>query len=128
MNTTINSSRTAAVGLFATALLLGSISARAEDGWHRKGTWETYGSAQYLFGDTVDFSKFGARLKVDDTAMFGLGVGYHVTDHWAVSLDLLGGFNSFNSSSTQLALNNDAFVLSVAVNAEYNYLRGRISP
>ena len=128
MNTTIKSSRTAAVGLFATALLLGSSLARAEDGWHRKGTWETYGSAQYLFGDTVDFSKFGARLKVDDTALFGLGVGYHVTDHWAVSLDLLGGFNSFNSSSTQLALNNDAFVLSGALNAEYNFLRGRFSP
>ena len=76
MNTIIKSSRTAAAGLFATALLLGSSLARAEDGWHRKGTWETYGSAQYLFGDTVDFSKFGARLKVDDTALFGLGVGY----------------------------------------------------
>src|SRR2546430_15730104 len=109
MNTTIKSSRTAAVGLFATALLLGSSPAHAEDGWHRKGTWEVYGSAQYLFGDTVYFSKFGTRLKVDDTALFGLGVGYHVTDHWAVSLDLLGGCNACNPSSAHRAHNNDVF-------------------
>src|SRR5439155_12008438 len=116
MNTTIKSSRTAAVGLFATALLLGSSPAHAEDGWHRKGTWEVYGSAQYLFGDTVDFSKLGARVKVDDTALFGLGVGYHVTDHWAVSLVIMGGFNSLYYSSTQLVLNNDEICLSGSLN------------
>ena len=124
MNTTISGSKAAAVVLIATALLLGGSPAHAEDGWHRKGTWETYGSAQYLFGDTVDFSKFGARLKVDDTALFGLGVGYHVTDHWAVSLDLLGGFNSFNSSSTQLALNNDAFAQPGIITTGFVEVRG----
>jgi len=114
--------------LFVAVFLLGTIVVHAQEEWHRKGTWEIYGSGQYLFGNTVDFSKFGARLKVDDTAMFGLGAGYHITDHWAVSLDLLGGFTSFNSSGMQLALNNDAFVLSANLNAEYNFLRGRFSP
>ncbi len=64
--------------LFVTVFLLGTIVVHAQEEWHRKGIWEIYGSGQYLFGDTVDFSKFGARLKVDDTAMFGLGAGYNL--------------------------------------------------
>jgi len=109
-------------------LLFGGSHARAEEDWHRKGTWEVYGSGQYLFGDTVDFSKFGVRVDIDDTALFGLGAGYHITDHWAVSLDLLAGQTDFNSSGMQLALRESAFVIGSNLNVEYNFLRGRVSP
>ncbi len=51
-----------------------------------------------------------------------------MTDHWSVALDLLGGITSFNSSGMQLALNNDAVVITGSANAEYNFLRGRFSP
>lgn len=128
MNTNHSLRRIVSTALIAAVLGLAAISARADGEWHRKGTWEVSGAAQYLFGDTVDFSKLGARLRVDDTALFGLDVAYHLTDHWAVSLDLLGGFDSFNSSGAQLSLNNDAFVLSGSLDAEYNFLRGRFSP
>ena len=128
MNTNHSLRRIVSTALIAATAGLAAHSARADDEWHRKGTWEVSGAAQYLFGDTVDFSKLGARLRVDDTALFGLDVGYHLTDHLAVSLDLLGGFDSFNSSGAQLSLNNDAFVLSGTLNAEYNFLRGRFSP
>ena len=91
MKTITNGISLTVTSLFTAMLLFGGSPARAEEDWHRKGRWEIYGSGQYLFGDTVDFSKFGIQVKIDDTAMIGLGGGYHITDHWAVSLDLLGG-------------------------------------
>lgn len=129
MNAIISSRKvTAAVSLSATLLLFGGSPARAEEDWHRKGIWEIYGSGQYLIGDTVDYSKFGVRIDIDDTALFGLGAGYHITDHWAVSLDILGGQTDFNSTGMQLALSEGAFVIGSNLNVEYNFLRRRFSP
>src|ERR1051326_7448478 len=81
MNTNHSPRRIVSTALIAATAGLAAHSARADDEWHRKGTWEVSGAAQYLFGDTVDFSKLGARLRVDDTTLFGLDVGYHLTDH-----------------------------------------------
>ena len=128
MHSKHNALKLAMTSLFTALVLLGGRQTHAQEEWRRKGSWDLFGSAQYLLGDRVDFSKFGVRVDIDDTAMFGFSAGYHITDHWAVSFDILGGQTDFNSSGMQLALSDSAFVIGSNVNLEYNFLRGRISP
>ncbi len=117
-----------AATLLTAMLLLGRAPLRAEDEWHRKGLWEAYGTAQYLFGNTVDYSKFGVRLDVENTAFFGAGGEYHISDHWGISVDLLGGVTDFNSSGLELPLNQSVLVLNGNLNVEYDILRQRLTP
>ncbi len=128
MNKTFTCNKLAATAVFASVLLLGLIETHAQEDWHRKGMWEIYGTGQYLFGDQVDYSKFGLRIDIQDTVLVGFGGAYHFNDHLDLTLELGLGLTDFNSSGADYLLNQDTLIISGNLNVEYNIFKTRFTP
>lgn len=105
-------------------------------GYSRKGQSEIYGMFQIMSGNTSDFSasywSLENSFELDDSTVFGFGIGFNATDHWNLNTDLLFGSADFTrvgrrpGSSTTITGDADLFFWDV--NVDYYILADRLTP
>lgn len=105
-------------------------------GYSRSDKGEIYGMVQTMSGNTSDFDpsywSLENSFELDDSTVFGFGIGFNVTDHWNLNTDLLFGSADYArvarrpGSSTTITGDADLFLWDV--NVDYNILTGQITP
>jgi len=100
--------------------------------WSRKGKTELFGTIQMLGGDEVDYSftdELPVTLDLDGGNIYGIGLGYNMTDHWNLNTDLL-----FGSADADVKISGDKagsekmdYIL-WDINLDYNIWKERFTP
>jgi len=105
--------------------------------WSRKGKSELFGTLQMMGSETVEYSypdalPLGAlpvKFDMDSTILYGLGLGYNLSDHWNINTDLL-----FGSADTDVKVANvmvetaDMDYVLWDINVDYNIWKRRFTP
>jgi len=109
--------------------------------WSRKGKYEFSGTVQMMGSEKVEYSypdKLPANqlpviLDMDSTNIYGIGLGYNLSDHWNINTDLL-----FGSADTDVKIVDFTvdFTVETAdmdyvlwdINVDYNIWRSRFTP
>lgn len=112
------------------ALVMMSSVGIAQD-YNRNGLSEIYGMFQTMSEDTVHETITGLNgpFTMDSTNIYGIGIGFNVTDHWNVNTDLL-----FGSTDATLILPGigsstlDADLFLWDINVDYNIMAQRLTP
>lgn len=101
----------------------------------RKGRFEAGPTFLYLHAETIDARAGGSSVVVDSDPTFGggLSVGYHLTEHFALSADLLaGGVGGTaylnNGGKAPVQGDFDATGFTGLFNGEWNILKSRFTP
>jgi opacity protein-like surface antigen len=96
---------------------------------------EFYGIGQYLHSSDINFNGPGGTVKVrmDDTVLGGMGIGYHFNEFFSVHGDFMFGGATFVSdlpTSTAGTINykQDATLQTGRFNLDYNIINRRITP
>jgi len=90
---------------------------------------EMFGSFEFLEGDAVTESIYGERitLNLDDTAAFGFGMGYNISDNFNMNMSFLFGKMDIATSGI-IHLSGDASVFMFDTNLDYNLLAQALTP
>lgn len=119
----------AIISLFVFVMTTGICSAQ---GWSRKGKTELFGSIQLLGSEEVKYTfsdMLPVRLDIDNAAIYGIGYGYNMTDHWNFNTDLL-----FGSADTDVKIvkttaeTEDMDYILFDINLDYNFWKSRFTP
>ncbi len=104
-------------------LCLISKEGSAQD-WSRTGRTEVTGLLQYMDGDTTHDDYLDQKVNVDDTTVFGVGVGHNFNDHLNLNGDLWFGNTDIESG----VFTGDTDLVGLDLNVDYNILEGRFTP
>ena len=93
--------------------------------WSRNGKTELFGMIQMLGGDEVDYSfpdELPVTLDLDGGNIYGIGLGYNMTDHWNLNTDLLfGSVDADVKISGDKAGSEDMDYFLWDINLDYNF-------
>jgi opacity protein-like surface antigen len=101
-------------------------------GWSREGKTELFGTIQMIGSEEIRYSFPDAppiNLEIDSTAIYGIGYGYNLTDHWNFNMDLL-----FGSADTDVKIldttaeTEDMDYIRFDINLDYNFWKSRFTP
>jgi len=100
--------------------------------WSRKGKTELFGMIQILGGDEVDYTiedELPVTLDLDGGNVYGIGLGYNMTDHWNLNTDLLFGSADADVkiSGTKVGTEKVDNIL-WDLNLDYNIWKERFTP
>ena len=100
--------------------------------WSRKGKTELFGAIQLLGSEEIKYTFsdiLPVRLDIDNAAIYGIGYGYNMTDHWNFNTDLL-----FGSADTDVKIvkttaeTEDMDYILFDINLDYNFWKSRFTP
>ena len=105
--------------------------------WSRKGKSELFGTIQTMASEKVEYSYpdglpldvLPVKFDMDSTILYGLGLGYNLSDHWNINTDLL-----FGSADTDVKVANvtvetaDMDYVLWDINVDYNIWKRRFTP
>ena len=100
--------------------------ARVTERIRRANMVEVFAVLQGWVHNDTQGSDLGLAMEFDETALAGLGVGYHLTDHLSVHFDALVGSTSV--LLPQIQFKQGATVYSFMGHVDYNLLRTRLTP
>jgi opacity protein-like surface antigen len=98
----------------------------------RKGKTELFGTIQMLGSEEIKYTFSDmqpVRLDIDNAAIYGIGYGYNMTDHWNFNTDLL-----FGSADTDVKIvkttaeTEDMDYILFDINLDYNVWKSRFTP
>jgi opacity protein-like surface antigen len=101
-------------------------------GWSRQGKTELFGTIEMIGGEEIRYSFPDApptNLDIDSAAIYGIGYGYNLTDHWNFNMDLL-----FGSADTDVKIvettaeTEDMDYIRFDINLDYNFWKSRFTP
>lgn len=122
MTNTLHNVRFVIIACLAMTMLLLIPEDCGAQGASRQGRWEVFGLLQQMDGDST--SDGATDVEVDDTAVGGLGVGYHFNEHIAVNLDLWLGQTDIEYGAFLI----DADMLGLDFNVDYHILDRPLTP
>lgn len=113
-------------------LALMMLNVCSADDWSRKGKTEIFGTVQQMEGDKAEYhypDTLPVVLDIDETRVYGIGLGYNLDNHWNINTDIL-----FGSADTDVKIINttvetqDMDYVMWDINLDYNILKGRFTP
>ena len=100
--------------------------------WSREGKTEFFGMIQMLAGDDIDYSiedELPVTLDLDDGIVYGIGLGYNMTDNWNLNTNLLfGSADADVKISGDKAGTEDMDYFLWDINLDYNIWKERFTP
>ena len=99
--------------------------------WSRKDKSEIYGIYQIVNGDDSTISDETVEIKVDvqDTEVFGIGLGYNFTEKYNLNTDFLfGSIDTTGAPEGAQEEKNSPGLFVWDVNLDYNFRKSRFSP
>jgi len=100
--------------------------------WSRKGKTELFGTVQMLGSDEVDYSfpdELPVTFDLDSAYIYGIGLGYNMTDHWNINTDLLfGSADADVKVSGAKVETDDMDYILWDINLDYNIWKRRFTP
>jgi len=100
--------------------------------WSRKGKTELFGTVQMIGSDEVDYSfpdELPVTLDLDGGYIYGIGLGYNMTDHWNLNTDLLFGSADADVKISGLKVDTeDMDYILWDINLDYNIWKERFTP
>jgi opacity protein-like surface antigen len=126
---TVKLSTIAIISLLIFTMTAGICSAQ---GWSRKGKHELFGMIQQMGSEEIKYSFtdiLPVTLDMDSAAVYGIGYGYNMTDHWNINTDLLFG----SADSDVKIVNTTAETVDMDyvlwdINVDYNIRKSRFTP
>jgi len=101
-------------------------------GWSRQGKTELFGTIQMIGGEKIRYSfpdMLPINLDIDSAAIYGIGYGYNITDHWNFNMDLLiGSADTDVKIVDTTAETEDMDYILFDVNLDYNFWKSRFTP
>lgn len=94
--------------------------------WNRKGKTDLYGIFQTMGGGNASGS--GYDIDIDDTTVYGFGIGYNLDNHWNINTELLFGSTDLAGTLGAASDTADADIVLWNVNLDYNILEDRLTP
>ncbi|MFX0201530.1 MAG: porin family protein [Candidatus Hodarchaeota archaeon] len=119
----------AIISLLVFTMTAGVCSAQ---GWSRKGKTELFGTIQMIGSEEIRYTitdMLPVNLDIDSAAIYGIGYGYNITDHWNFNTNLL-----FGSADTDVKINKttaeteDMDYILFDINLDYNFWKSRFTP
>lgn len=106
-----------------------------QEGSGRAQSWEFWGEARVVFGQTVNF-EHGSSIKTSDDAGFGLGFGYNIDEHWLVGFEFQYNEMSYSASiasadvppKASAGLTGTAAISRLGSSLTYNLLARPLTP
>lgn len=111
------------VFLTVMAFFLISNDCRSQD-WDREGRTEIFVIGQQMDGDSTHDDFLGRDVEVDDTFVWGFGVGYNFNDHLNLNIGLWFGSTDIESG----IFTADTDLTGMDFNVDYNILEGPLTP
>lgn len=104
--------------------------ATAEEPFERGGKWFVTTGAQYLTSESTSFDVDGveAQLAMENAFTGGVGVGFDLSDHFTVGLDVGAGSATLNATARGASLSESATLLAANSYLDWNVLKGRFTP
>jgi opacity protein-like surface antigen len=117
------------ISLTAMAFLLTSNDCRSQD-WSRKGKTELFVLGQQMDGDSTSADELGISfdIEVDDTFVWGLGVGHNLNDYINLNGDIWFGSTDIESAPLGIPVKADSDLVGMDFNLDYNILKSRFTP
>ncbi len=117
------------ISLLVFTMTAGACSAQE---WSREGKSELFGTIQQMGSEEVKYS-FPAMLPVtldmDSAAIYGIGYGYNITDHWNFNTDLLFGSADTDVKIVDVTVETaDMDYILWDINLDYNIWKSRFTP
>lgn len=120
------------IAILSLLVLTMTASICSAQGWSRQGKTELFGTIQMIGGEEIRYSFPDApptNLDIDSAAIYGIGYGYNLTDHWNFNMDLL-----FGSADTDVKIvettaeTEDMDYIRFDINLDYNFWKSRFTP
>lgn len=97
--------------------------------WSRNGKGQVFGIFQTMGGDSTTVGGGPQVNTLDDTTVYGLGIGADITDHWNVNMDLLfGSVDEVATHPTLLGYTKEHNIWLWDINVDYNIMKDRLTP
>ena len=105
--------------------------------WSRKGKTEFFGMVQnigsekikYSYPDGLPLNVLPVTFDMDSTYVYGIGLGYNLSDHWNINTDLLFGSADTDVKSADVTVDTeDMDYILWDVNIDYNIWKSRFTP
>ena len=128
----IKTSKLSTIAIISLLVFTWTASVCSAQGWSRKGKTELFGTIQMIGSEEIKYSFtdiLPVTLDMDSTAVYGIGYGYNITDHWNINTDLL-----FGSADTDVKIVNttaetkDMDYVLWNLNLDYNIWKSRFTP
>jgi opacity protein-like surface antigen len=115
--------------LTAMAFLLTSNDCRSQD-WSRKVKTELFVLGQQMDGDSTSADELGISfdIEVDDTFVWGLGVGHNLNDYINLNGDIWFGSTDIESVIFGIPLKAGSDLIGMDFNLDYYILKNRFIP
>ena len=120
------------IAILSLLVITMTASVCSAQGWSRQGKTELFGTIQMIGGEEIRYSFPDApptNLDIDSAAIYGIGYGYNLTDHWNFNMDLL-----FGSADTDVKIvettaeTEDMDYIRFDINLDYNFWKSRFTP
>lgn len=128
----IKTAKLSTIAILSLLVFTMTASICSAQGWSRKGKTELFGTIQMIGSEEIKYTFTDMQpviLDVDSTAIYGIGYGYNITDHWNFNTNLL-----FGSADTDVKIVDTAaetedmdYVL-WDLNLDYNFWKSRFTP
>jgi opacity protein-like surface antigen len=99
----------------------------AED-WNRRGRLEIFATGQQINGDSTTASDAPFTIELDDTVVFGLGLGYNFTEHVNFNADMLFGSTDIIARGFGVTVQDSSDLIAADLNLDVNILKKRFTP
>ena len=128
----IKTSKLSTIAIISLFVFTMTASICSAQGWSRKGKTELFGTIQMIGSEEIKYSFtdiLPVTLDMDSTAVYGIGYGYNITDHWNINTDLL-----FGSADTDVKIvkttaeTKDMDYVLWNLNLDYNLWKSRFTP
>ncbi len=107
----------------------------ATEEFDRRGKVEVYGLGQYLHSDDITFEGpvGDVKMKMNDTGLGGVGIGFHFSDYFSLRGDFMFGNATFSgdvpaATGGLVNITHDAFIQTGRLNLDYNIINRRLTP
>ena len=92
----------------------------------RAGQMEIFASGYCMGSDNVDLLGTG-QMEIDDTFMYGMGMGYNFSDHLNMNIEIVTG-STDGTISGITGGESDVELLGMNFNLDFNILKSRFTP
>ena len=128
----IKTAKLSTIAILSLLVFTMTASICSAQGWSRKGKTELFGTIQMIGSEEIKYTftdMLPVKLDIDSAAIYGVGYGYNLTDHWNFNTNLL-----FGSADTEVKIvdttaeTEDMDYIRFDINFDYNFWKSRITP
>lgn len=109
---------------------IGCLVATADEPFERGGKWFVTTGAQYLTSESTALEVDGveAQIALENGFTGGVGVGFDLSDHFTVGMDVGAGSATLNATARGTSVSESATLLAANTYLDWNILKSRFTP